>query len=70
MAMNFHIGHLNPLKTHSERITKADKTVINNLDFEGIDFPVFKKYYCKIEQKNNIYTNDFYKNDLTCLVYV
>ena len=43
MAMNFHIGHLNPLKTHSERITKADKTVINNLDFEGIDFPVFKK---------------------------
>ena len=27
-----HIRHLNPLKTHPERITRADKKMINDLD--------------------------------------
>ena len=41
-----HIRHLNSLKTHPERITKADKNMINNLDYEGIEFPVSRKDYC------------------------
>ena len=31
-----HIRHLNPLKIHPERITKADKNMINDLNYEGI----------------------------------
>ena len=66
-----YIRYLIPLKIHSERIRKGYKNVINDLDYEDIDFPVSKKDYCKIEQKNNIYINVFcYENDLTCPVYV
>ena len=38
-----HIRHLNLVKTHLERITKEDKNMVNDLDFEGIKFPVSKK---------------------------
>ena len=38
-----HIKHLNPLKIHPERITKEDKNMVNDLDYGGIKFPVFKK---------------------------
>ena len=48
------IRHLNPLKIHPERITKADKNMVNDLDYEGIDFPVSKKDFSKIEKKTNI----------------
>ena len=44
-----HIRHLNLVKIHPERITKEDKKMINNLDYEGTKFPVSKKHYCKIE---------------------
>ena len=45
--------------------------MVNDLHYEGIKFPVSKKDYCKIEQKNNIYINVFcYENDLTYSVYV
>ena len=37
------IKHLNPLKIHSERTTKPDKKMVNDLDYEGIEFPVSKK---------------------------
>ena len=53
----YHIRHLNPLKIHSERITKVDTKMINDLDFEAIKFPVSKKDYCKIERQNNVCTN-------------
>ena len=48
------IRHLNPLKIHPERITKANKNMVNDLDYEGIDFPVSKKDFNKIEKKTNI----------------
>ena len=38
-----HITHLNQLKTHSKRITKADKNMVNDLDYEGIEYPVSRK---------------------------
>ena len=45
--------------------------MVNDLDYEGIKFPVSKKGYCKIQQKNNICINIFYyKNGLTYTVYV
>ena len=66
-----HIRHLNTLKIHPERITNADKKIINNLSYEDIKFPVSKKDYCKIEQKNSICINVFcYENYLTHPLYV
>ena len=44
-----HIRHLNPLKIHPERITKADENMVNDLNYEGIKFPVPKKDYSNIE---------------------
>ena len=65
-----HMRHSNILKIHPERITKVDK-MINDLDYEGIKFPVSKRDYCKSERQNNICINLFcYSNSLTYLVYV
>ena len=66
-----HIRHLNPLKIHPEREAKADKNMINDLNYEGIKFSVSKRDYCKIEKKNNFFIFVFsYENDLTNPVYV
>ena len=60
-----HIRSLNPLNMRPERITKADRRMVNDLDYEDIEFPVSKKDYCKIEPKNSICINVFcYENDL------
>ena len=64
-----HIRHL--VKRHPERITKVDKNMVNDLDYEGIKFPVSKKDYCKIERQSNVCINVFcYENGLTYPVYV
>ena len=66
-----HIRHLNPLKEHPERTTKADKNMINDLDYKGIEFPVSKKDFNKIEVKYNICISVFcYENNLVYPVYV
>ena len=53
-----HIRHLNPLKIHPERITKADKNRVDNIHYVDIKFLHIKFLsfldYSKIEQKNNI----------------
>ena len=60
-----HIRHLNPLKIHPERITKADKNMVNYLDYEGIKFVVSKKDFSTSGKKDNICINVFcYENDL------
>ena len=38
-----HIRDLNLVKIHPERKPKEDKNMINDLDYEGIKFPVSKK---------------------------
>ena len=59
------------METHPERITKDNKSIINDLDYEGIKFPVSKKDYCKVEGQNNICINVFCcENGLTYSVYV
>ena len=65
------IKHLNPLKTYPERLTKADRNMVNDLDYGGIKFPVSEKNYSKIKQKNNICISLFcYENDFVYLFYV
>ena len=39
------------IKIHPERISKAGKDLVNDLDYEGIEFPVPKKDFGKIEKK-------------------
>ena len=66
-----HIRHLNLVKTHPKRITKEDKNMTNDLNYEAIKFPVSEKDYCKIERQNNICINVFcHENGLTYPVYV
>ena len=58
-----HIRHLNPQIEHPERIKKGDKQMINELNYDGIAFPVTQKQYNKIETQNSIRINVFgYEN--------
>ena len=45
--------------------------MVNDLDYEGIEFPVIKKDLSKIEQKNIIWINVFcYENNLIDPVHI
>ena len=73
MTINTFFGALNPFKSikhTSWRIQKADRRMVNDLDYVDIKFPVSKRDYCKIEQKIKICINIFcYENDLVYPVY-
>ena len=58
-----HIRHLNPQNKDPQRIKKSDKAFIQNLDYQGIEFPVTIKQINKIEKQNSININVFcYEN--------
>ena len=66
-----HVRHLNLIKKHPERIKKEDKKLANDLNYEGIKFPISKKDYCKIEKQNNICINVFcYENGIIYPFYI
>ena len=61
----------NPAKIHPERITWEDKQLVNNLNYDGIEFSVQEKDFSKIEKKNNICINMFCcENKLVFPIYV
>ena len=35
-----HVWHIIPVKMHPERITREDKKLLNNLNYDEIKFPV------------------------------
>ena len=35
-----HVRHINPVKIDLERITREDKELVNNLNYDGVGFPV------------------------------
>ena len=47
-----HARHVNLVKIHPERITREDEKLINNLNYDGIEFPVQEKDFSKIEIRN------------------
>ena len=50
---------------HPERITQNEKKFVNDLDYDGVEFPVREKDFREIETKNKICINVFcYKNKL------
>ena len=61
-----HIRHLNLVERNSQRITEEDKEIVSKLDYEGINFPVSKKDYCKIEMQSKICINVFCNCCLQC----
>ena len=67
-----HVRHINPLKEHLERITKEDKKLAKDLDYDGIDFPVRENDFGKTEKKkNNIWINVFgYEDKLVFPKYI
>ena len=61
-----YIRHLISIKTHPKKITRADKSMVNDRNYEGIKYSVSKKDFSKIEQEENIWINVFcYENGLT-----
>ena len=54
-----HVRHLNPVSDHSTRITRADRILVDALNYSDIDFPVSEKDYPRIEDKNDININVF-----------
>ena len=54
-----HIRHLNPQEKDPQRIKKEDKKMINELNFDGINFPLSQKHYNKVEKQNSIRINVF-----------
>ena len=66
-----HVRHLNLNGVKLERITKKEKEIVKDLNYSSVDFPVSKKYYCKIEMLNKININVFcYENKMIYPVYL
>ena len=53
-----------------ERITKKDKEIVKDLNYSGVDFPVSKKDYCKIEILSKICVVFCYENKVVYPVYL
>ena len=64
-----HVRHLNCVDKNLGRITKKDWEIAKELNYSGVDFPVSKKDYSKIEVLNKININVFCyeKGCLPCL---
>ena len=66
-----HIRHLNPQIKFPERIKKEDKKMINELNYDGIDFPLSQKPYNKVEKQNSIRINVFgYEDGQTFPIHI
>ena len=55
-----HIRHLNPQEKNPQRIKKEDKKTINELNYDGIDFPLSQKHTTKLKNRTT--------SESTCLV--
>ena len=50
-----HVRDINLVKIRRERITKEDKTLVKDLYYDGIEFPVQEKDFGKIEKKKHLH---------------
>ena len=66
-----HVRNLNLIDKNPQRIKKNNKEIVSKLDYEGINFPVSKKDYCRLEMQNKICVNIFaYENKVVYPVYL
>ena len=54
-----HIRHLNPQMKDPQRIKKDDKKKVNELNYDGVEFPVSQRHYNKVEKQHSIRINVF-----------
>ena len=52
-----HVRHLNLIDKNPQRITKKGKELVSKLNYEGVNFPISKNDYSKIEMQKNICIN-------------
>ena len=65
------VRHLNLNCVKPNRITKKDREIAKEFNYSGVDFPVSKKHYGKIEVLNKININVFcYENKVVYPVYL
>ena len=66
-----HVRHLNLIDKKPQRTTNKDKELVSKLNYEGINSPISKNDYCKIEGQNKTCINVFcYENKLVYPVYL
>ena len=66
-----HVRHLNQNGVKLHRITKKDREVVKGLNYSGVNFPVSKTDYSKIEILSKICINVFYyENKIVYPVYL
>ena len=59
------------IKIHPDGTIKADKNMLSDRNYDGIQLPVSKADYSKIDKKNNICINVFcFENNLFCPVHI
>ena len=46
-----HVRHFNPVNIHPERMTKNDKKLANDLDYDGVEFPVREKGFSRLKER-------------------
>ena len=49
-----HTRRISPIKKHRERIKREEKKLANDLDYDGIGFPVQEKYFSKTETETTL----------------
>ena len=54
-----HIRYLNPQEKDAQRIKKTDRKMVEELNYQGVEFPIATKHYGKIEEQNSINLNVF-----------
>ena len=66
-----HVRHINILNKHPERILKNNNKNAEELNYDGIEFPVQEIDFNKIEVRNSICINAFsYENKLVFPIYI
>ena len=66
-----HIRHISPSTEHPGEIKNVDKRLANNLNYDGIEFPIKEKDFDKIEVQNNVSINAFgYESKLVFAIYI
>ena len=55
---------------HPERIKKADKNMVNDVDYEGIEFPISKKILTRLKRRRIFALMSCYANNMVYPVYV
>ena len=65
-----HVRHFNLNGIKPNRTTKKNKETTKSLNCSGVDFPVSKKDYCKIEVLNKININVFCNENKIFILFI